>query len=111
MTWNPMPSKRATPCGVALGRGRRLLFLGFARTGGIDAFGVDVIHEARGLSAALVKRDELVIRAICGKFHETTQLAIGELFEINRDAHAVPGLLVVAHKSIIACREGGAPCL
>nr|DAI62106.1 MAG TPA: hypothetical protein [Caudoviricetes sp.] len=109
MTWNPMPSKRATPCGVALGRGRRSLFLGFVRTGGIDAFGVDVIHEARGLSAALVERDELIVRAVCGKFHETTQLAIGELFEIDGDAHAVPGFSLVAHASIIA-RLGGVSC-
>lgn len=31
--------------------------------------------------------------------------------ETNRHTHAALGLLVVAHKSIIACREGGAPCL
>lgn len=94
MMWNPMPSKRATPQGVALGRGKRSLFLGFVRTGGVDAFNVDVIHEARGFSAAVVERDEL---------------AIGELFEIDGDAHAVPGFFFVAYALIIA-RLGGVPC-
>ena len=109
MTWNPMPSKRATPCGVALGRGRRSRIPRIRPNGrGLMRFGVDVSMKP-WLLAALVERDELIVRAVCGKFHETTQLAIGELFEIDGDAHAVPGFFLVAHASIIA-RLGGVSC-
>lgn len=105
-------NKKATRNGVAQGKMwsisalRRLI-------GWHDVYGfcVHIRHKAVRHSVIVVDAHKFIVLTICRQFDELAQLTERKLLEINRHTHAALGLLVVAHKSIIACREGGAPCL
>ena len=105
-------NKKATRNGVAqekmwsISALRRLI-------GWHDVYGfcVHIRHKAVRHSVIVVDAHKFIVLTICRQFDELAQLTERKLLEINRHTHAALGLLVVAHKSIIACREGGAPCL
>lgn len=105
-------NKKATRNGVAqekmwsISALRRLI-------GWHDVYGfcVHIRHKAVRHSVIVVDSHKFIVLTICRQFDELAQLTERKLLEINRHTHAALGLLVVAHKSIIACREGGAPCL
>ena len=77
----------------------------------VYGFCVHIRHKAVRHSVIVVDAHKFIVLTICRQFDELAQLTERKLLEINRHTHAALGLLVVAHKSIIACREGGAPCL
>lgn len=105
-------NKKATRNGVAqekmwsISALRRLI-------GWHDVYGfcVHIRHKAVRHSVIVVDAHKFIVLTICRQLDELAQLTERKLLEINRHTHAALGLLVVAHKSIIACREGGAPCL